>query len=448
MFSSQLMEPSRLGRPRLSLALSFLFVFFPSLIVKSQTLGHTREMGRSMLGTIQIDIKKNYYDSTFHGIDLDAHFKKADEKIKQASSLNEVLGIIASAVMAFDDSHTYFAPPRRATRVEHGWQMQMIGDKCYIFAVQPGSDAEAKGLRPGHRVLSAEGVNVTRKNLPDLEYIFYALSPRTGMNLAIEKPDGQRSQLTVMAKVYESKTVTNLQTGMASDRSNLIREDETEAQLHRHRYYEIGKEVLLWKMPEFDLSDAHVDEMMEKVKKRQALVLDLRGNGGGAESTLLRLIGHFFDHDIKVGDLKRRSETKPLVAKTRNNPFTGKLVVLVDSDSGSAAEVFARVIQLEKRGTVIGDRSAGLVMRARRYDHQIGQNLVIYYRMVVTDADIINSDGKSLERTGVTPDEVMLPKANDLAEQRDPVLAYAAKLAGLDITPEQAGKLFPIEWRK
>lgn len=449
MFISRLLEPSRSRRLKFSFALSLLFIFFPSLIVKSQTLGHTREMGRFMLTAIQADIKKNYYDPSFHGIDLDAHFKAADERIKQAASLNEVLGIIAAAVMAFNDSHTYFDPPRRATRVEHGWQMQMIGDKCYIAAVQPGSDAEAKGLKPGQRVLSVEGVNVTRKDLPNLRYLFYVLSPRTGMNLVVEKLDGQRSQLTVMARVHEGKTIIDLQTGMASDRSNLIRESEALAQLNRHRYYEFGNDVFLWKMPHFDLLERQIDELMDKVKKRQALVLDLRGNSGGGESVLLRLIGNFFDHDIKVGELKRRSETKPLVAKTRGNrPFTGKLVVLVDSDSSSAAEVLARVIQLEKRGTVIGDRSAGLVMRGKSYDHQIGQNLLVYYGMVVTDADLINSDGMSLERVGVTPDEVMLPTANDLAAGRDPVLAHAAILAGLDITPEKAGALFPVEWRK
>ena len=449
MFILRLLKTSRPGRVEFSFALTILLVLCPSLVVKSQTLGHTREMGRSMLGTIQSDIKKNYYDPSFHGIDIDSHFKETDEKIKQAASLNEVLGLIAAALMSFNDSHTYFVPPRRATRVEHGWQLQMIGDKCYIVAVQPGSDAEAKGLKPGQRVLSVEGIKVTRKDLPNMQYIFYALSPRTGMNVVVETQDGQRRQLTVSARVYEGKTLIDLRTGMASDRINLIREGETLARLNRHRYYEFGNDLFIWKMPQFDLADQQIDELMDKVKKRQALVLDLRGNGGGAESILLRMIGHFFDHDIKVGELKRRTETKPLIAKTRGNrPFTGKLIVLLDSDSGSAAEVFARVIQLEKRGTVIGDRSAGLVMRGKSFDHQIGQQLVVYYSMVVTDADLINVDGKSLERAGVTPDQLMLPTAEDLAEGRDPVLAEAAKLAGVDFTPEKAGTLFPIEWRK
>jgi C-terminal processing protease CtpA/Prc len=430
-----------------SLCLSFMFLISPS--PSAQSLSYNREMGRTMLRVVQNDIKKNYYDPSFHGIDLDANFKAADEKIKQASSLNEVLGIIAATVMDLNDSHTYFLPPRRATRVQHGWEVRMIGDKAFIIAVQPGSDAEARGLQPGDRVISLEGVAVTRKNMPSLQYIFYLLAPRTAMKLQVEKPNGQRRELTLEARVFEGKVITNLVTGMASDRYDLIRESQTLARLYRHRYYEIGDDVMIWKMPQFDLPEAQVNDLMDKARKRKALVLDLRGNGGGRESTLLSLIGSLFDHDVKIGELKGRSEKKLQIAKGRGkNAFTGTVVVLTDSDSASASEVFARVMQQEKRAVVIGDRSAGLVMRGKTYWHQFGQNLLVYYGMEVTDADVVNPDGKSLEHVGVTPDEVMLPTADDLAAGRDPVLAHAAKLAGLSLTPEKAGTLFPVEWRK
>jgi C-terminal processing protease CtpA/Prc len=401
-----------------------------------------------MLSVIKSDIKKNYYDAAFHGVDLEARFKQSDEKLKQAASLNEVLGIIAATVMDLNDSHTYFVPPRRATRVEHGWQMQIIGDKCYVVAVQPGSDAAARGLKPGDRVISVDGFVVTRNNLPSLQYILYLLSPRTAMKIVVEPPQGERRELTVEAKVHEGKTVIDLQTGMASDRYDLIREAQTLARLFRHRYYEFDK-VMVWKMPQFDLSDPEVDQLMDKARKREALVLDLRGNGGGNESTMLRMLGNVFDHDVTVGELKRRSETKPIVARTRGKAaFGGKLIVLIDGASGSAAEIFASVIQTEKRGTIIGDRSSGQVMRSKSYEHQLGQNLLVYYETSVTDADVITAGGKSLERVGVSPDERLLPTAGDLAGERDPVLARATALAGMQLTPEKAGTLFPVEWRK
>jgi carboxyl-terminal processing protease len=219
--------------------------------------------------------------------------------------------------------------------------------------------------------------------------------------------------------------------------------------LHRHRTIEFGDDLLIWKMPQFDLEASKVDDLVGNFKKKKAVIIDLRGNGGGYEETLLRLIGNLSNHDVTLGQLKRRKETKPMVAKTvGKDAYQGKVIVLIDSESGSAAELFARTMQLEKRGIVIGDVSSGAVMRSREYPHELGVDTVIFYGVSITDADIIMSDGNSLEHVGVTPDEVRLPTAADLAAKRDPVLAYAASLAGVKLEPEKAGTLFPLEWRK
>jgi len=196
-------------------------------------------------------------------------------------------------------------------------------------------------------------------------------------------------------------------------------------------------------MPSFSLTPADIDSIMDKAKDKDALIIDLRNNGGGRVDTLKRMIGWFFEQDVKIGDEKTRKETKEMIAKSKGKDcYKGKVVVLVDSESGSAAEIFAKVIQLQKRGEILGDVSAGAVMESRYFPHQQGLDVVIFYGASVTIADLIMTDGKSLEKTGVVPDEKILPTAQDLAENRDPVLAKAIKNLGFEMTAEQAGSLF------
>jgi hypothetical protein len=76
-----------------------------------------------------------------------------------------------------------------------------------------------------------------------------------------------------------------------------------------------------------------------------------------------------------------------------------------------------------------------------------GPDTKIFYGFSITEADLLAKDGKSLEHVGVTPDEVVIPTAQDLANGNDPVLARAAQMSGLNLNAAAAGKMFfPFEW--
>jgi C-terminal processing protease CtpA/Prc len=87
-------------------------------------------------------------------------------------------------------------------------------------------------------------------------------------------------------------------------------------------------------------------------------------------------------------------------------------------------------------------------MQGSGFTRLLGEGSGVFFGASITNADVIMSDGKSLEGVGVTPDELLLPTAADLAAQRDPVLARAAAMAGFELPPDKAGAMFPIEWRK
>ena len=430
---------------------SLLLILMRSAPLRAQGLDRIeRERALSMLSNVKDELKKNYYDPSIRGMDVDVRFKTAEEKIKQANSLGQAFGIIAQVLLDLNDSHTSFAPPSRAVSVEYGWQMQAIGDQCFVAAVKPGSDAQAKGMKPGDLVISIDGYKPTRKELWKVEYYYYALSPRPGMRLVLQSPDQQPRQLDVAAKMRQGKRVLNLSgTGTSSqDINDLIRESEDADRRMQHRFQKLGN-VIVWKMPTFAFEPEQVDSVMnDHIKGNGALILDLRGNQGGYVRTLELLVGNFFDHDLKIADRKGRKEKKPISAKTRGKDiFSGKLVVLVDSKSASASELFARLVQIEKRGVVIGDVSAGAVMQSRFYQRELGVDTVVFYGASITDADVIMSDGKSLEHTGVIPDELLLPTAQDLAANRDPVMVRAAEFLGVKLDPVKAGAMFPIEWK-
>jgi len=404
------------------------------------------DRARQMLRDARDAVKKHYYDPQYHGVDLDARYQQFDDRIKTAPDFNNALRMVAAFLSGLKDSHTFFDPPERPFRLDTGFRMALFGDTAFITRVRPGTDAESK-VHPGDQVVAYDTYSVNRVDFHDLSYTFNSLMPQMKTQLELRDPVGNTRQALVDSKMKQGKkTLDFTAEGDGDDVWQYLRAEENEDHVVRQRYVEMG-DFTIWKMPEFFLQDGEVDHIFDTVRKHKALILDLRGNPGGAVVTLERMLGNVFDHDVKIADRVERKATKPDVAKTvGGRAYAGKIIVLVDSQSASAAELFARVMQLENRGTVVGDRSSGSVMEARGYGYTQGADTVISYGFSVTEADLIMKDGKSLEHLGVTPDEIVIPTGRDLASGQDPVLARAVEIAGGKLDPAEAGKMFPFEW--
>jgi C-terminal processing protease CtpA/Prc len=422
-------------------ALAFVLVSV-SGIVRSQNLEFERSRHKDMLRFVKEDVKKNYFDPTFKGIDIEASHKLAAEKMDKAQSIGQMSGIIAQFLIDFDDSHLFFLPPGKANKTDYGFDYRMAGPKCFIVSVDKKSEAEKSGLQVGDELLSIEGFQPTRETLWKIQYLFNRLRPQLGLNLIVQKPDGREVRYAVPSTIKQGKRVMDL-TGQ--DLSVYIRESEDAYRKQvKQFFYDKLDGAFIWKMPSFSLEPTKVDEIIGRAKKAPALILDLRANGGGRVDMLMRLIANVIDQDLKVADEKRRKETNELIVKSRGkDAYAGKIVVLIDSGSASASEIFARVIQLEKRGLIIGDRSAGAVMESRYFGRKSGMDTVIFYGASVTIADLIMKDGKSLEKNGVVPDVTIIPTGKDVASKRDIALAKALESVGVAITPEVAGSIFP-----
>jgi len=403
-----------------------------------------RDRTRAMLRTAYDNVRKHYYDPAFRGLDLEAQYREFDTRIRNASSLNEGLAMVGAFLDTLDDSHTYFMPPARPYDFDYGYLLQAYGDTVRVSQVRPGSDAAEK-LRVGETVTAINDVAVNRHRLPAIWRILTGLSPQPATKLTLKSEDGVVREAVVVTRTRPGKRVIDLSSIDGEDLWQVIRDGES--RVAHHEYTESGN-VMFWRMPEFDLDEITFNQLLGIVRKHQALVLDLRGNPGGLVDTLTRLVGAMFPKDLQIAELRGRKPMKPMIAKgSGSRAYTGEIVVLVDSESGSAAEIFARVMQLEGRGTVIGDRTSGSVMQSLGYAAQYGVDTVISYYFSITDADVIMKDGKTLERFGVKPDDLVIPTAVDLAEGLDPVLARAATMFGVTLTPQAAGRMFPFQWK-
>jgi carboxyl-terminal processing protease len=390
------------------------------------------------------EVEQHYYDPTFHGLDWNARYKEFSKAIGQAHDQGQAFGIISAFLNGLGDSHTFFIPPNRVNRYEMGYRLSLVGDACFVTQVRPKTDAESK-LHIGDQVLTIGGFRVDRQNFRSLVYDIDVLAPQRSLELDLQSPSGEQRRVVVNAMVQPDQPILGLGTGAAGADGDLIKRREDAGHVMRQRMTEQG-DVAFWKLPEFFLSPKDVESSIGEARRHRTLILDLRGDRGGSEDTLKQIVGSLFDRDIRIADRVGRKTMKPLLAKHLPDPFEGKLIVLVDAGSASASELLARVVQLEHRGTVIGDKTAGAVMESRLYQDSQGAGFLVVYGFSVTEANLVMSDGKSLENAGVVPDEPLLPTAADLAAGRDVVLARAAELAGVKLDPVEAGKMFPVEW--
>ena len=402
--------------------------------------GFERQRGLNMLSMVRDDIAKHYYDTLYAGVDLAAVFDAAEAQIRKAGALEQVLAAIAQATTALNDSHTIFIPPGLVYKADYGWEVRFVGDTCRVREVVPGSDADAKGLHVGDAVLTVQGIPLRRANLWQLRYLLHALRPLAATRLLVQSPGGETRQLDLASRVVERRSIVDPRSSV--DVWDLIRDADRGREEAAVRWLDLGGRVLVFRLPRFYADDDWVDRFAKETKGHEAAIIDLRGNGGGAVDALARFLGVFFESDLAVARVVERRKQEDLRVKGRGaGRFAGKILVLVDAESASASELFARTMQLTGRGTVLGDRTAGAVRVSRLYSHLSGTQTGAFYGASVTVGDVIMPDGGVLEGVGVAPDELILPTGGQLAQRADPVMARALDLAGVPRTAEQAGRL-------
>ncbi|MBK9215444.1 MAG: hypothetical protein IPM59_07565 [Chloracidobacterium sp.] len=409
--------------------------------MKNDSPNELRNIFLTWLGAMKDSIKADYYDPKYRGIELDERFDVARNRIESLRYDWQMFQVLAELLMEFDDSHTSLIMPPRKDHFDYGFYMQIVGVRCLVTSVTKDSDAEKAGLEVGDQIIRVGAVEPDRDSLWKLFYVMHSLAPTETLGLIVRKESGSERELEIKAKR------TSLKEHLAERKKRKDKEKSEPV-----KCVEINKEVIACKLYTFEAEKRDIDRMMKSVAGHSKLILDLRGNGGGSVAIEEYLTGYFFDRDLKMLDLILRKKTEARVAKSQKEKvFNGELIVLVDSRSASASEVFARVVQLEKRGKVAGDRTHGSVMTSAviplvRAEVRFGYRTKVFpLFMSLSIGDVVMTDGGRLEKKGVVPDIPLIPKGSAFRRKLDPVLAAAVKILGYELSPEDAGKMLFIK---
>ncbi len=391
----------------------------------AEDLGFERERAKIMLDVAARHVEKNFYDANLRGLEWKTLKEQARQRIETANSVNDMLTAIFTLLNKLHDSHTLFLPPERMNKALFGFEAKVFGERVMIYKVKKESAAAAAGLQPGDELLSVNGFKADRASFDLMMLYFRALRPVTALDLVYARGDEPAKSVRLEAKMKEGRVQRDLTQGF--EIWELIREAESHRESYRYLVHKEGIGYL--HLPSFTANRDFLIGLAKEVDESKAMIVDLRGNHGGAVEIMSLFMGLFESMPTVVGELHFRQKKELLEIKPQKPQLPGPMFILVDSQSASAAEVFARHFQSRGRAVVIGDQTSGRVTLARFYPEQVGYQVIVPYGVEVAVARLVFPDGQELEGRGVKPDHVCLPTGKQLREERDPCRGLALHLA-------------------
>ncbi|HYC40625.1 MAG TPA: S41 family peptidase [Chitinophagaceae bacterium] len=257
------------------------------------------------------------------------------------------------------DPHSVYLPPVELKAANEdlagnfegiGVEFNVFRDTVNIVYVIPGGPSEKAGLRIGDKIIAVNGQSLTGKDYSN-DDIRNRIRGRRGSTAELRIARGNQLQNVPVTRGTIPVS--------AIDASYMI--DPATGYIRVNRFTETSYEEFM----------RSLEELQQKGMK--ALVLDLRGNGGGFMNEAVEMADEFLDGD-KIVVYTEGMHTKKREYRCRRNGLfeTGKLVVLIDELSASASEVLAGALQDWDRATIIGRRSFGKGLVQEQYELRDG----------------------------------------------------------------------------
>ncbi|MBG2912909.1 carboxy terminal-processing peptidase [Proteus cibarius] len=341
---------------------------------------------------------------------LTKRYKAALRRQTQSQS-EDVFQVIMSAFAREIDPHTSYLSPRNTEAFDSemslslegiGAVLQMDDDYPMINSmVTGGPAAKSKELKVGDKIIA-----VGQQNKSMVDVVGWRLDDIVAL---IKGPKGSQVKLEVISdeKGAKPRTITLVREQIRlEDRAVKL----TEKVIN-------GDKVAILDIPSFYVGLTNdVKTQLQKVAKDNvsSLVIDLRGNGGGALTEAISLSGLFIPSGPVVQVRDNNGRVRQDFDKDDVVYYKGPLVVIVNRFSASASEIFAAAMQDYGRALIVGEQTfgKGTVQQyrplTRVYDQMLSPDWPGLGSVQYTIQKFYRINGGSTQLKGVTPD-LLLP---------------------------------------
>lgn len=373
-------------------------------------------------------VNENFYDPGFVGVDwkgVGDRYRPQVDLVKSDAAFHRLMQKMLKELPV---SHLQISMPRQSGSIGIGVSRWSIDGKNIVVDVPPASDARRKGLRNGDSILNPSdevGVLGTMANLRVVG------CDRRVRNIQIRREShSQPERPSIRWRVF------SVASGERIGYLRAVRFDDDVAPL--------------------------VDAAMVELKNTSGLIIDARDNTGGNMSfvrlsSYLSLGEHLVAALLTRGYLETQGVTPeqinpaklPKATRTYTdeavftamssnggavgiysedlgeNRYRGKVIVLINEETASAAEGFAWHAKLRTKATLVGRKTAGALLGAEYFE------LPGDWRLGVPTHSGWGPDGKPVIDQPVTPHIETKWTRNDVCNGTDPDIAKAFELLNL-----------------
>lgn len=309
-----------------------------------------------------------------------------------------------------EDSFSAFFPPKFAKtfskevlgqKVDLGIEGRLTKEGYLVSRVEPRSDAYQRGLSENDLILRIDKKSVIKL---DEKEIVELLTPLIDTSVMVEfrsAKDGLKKSVGLKSQEYFKQTVFPQPVAIPY--------------------------VFCLKINSFNRKTSEdLFRFLPAIESQgeTGLILDLRGNPGGPPlaareiSSFFLTPGEEFAYFQKTGQAKAALDVPTIPDQYH---YRGPIVILVNKESGSAAELFSGVMQKRNRATLIGTNTAGKVLLKSMFNFD-DESMVL----LVTSRGYY-PDGSAFSFNGVVPDHMMDESNRDWAEYAATYLASVLK---------------------